>query len=317
MDREAVLASIPGAQSSRSSRRISVDGYGLVTPQRGAYLSGGRGYDSRERIAMTHQVDIQGVQRGYRNSMDDDSRYWRRQSEGYEHDQYRRSRETYEYSAQGGFQGYAPGGPDDVDQDGLESTIAPISALQSKKSLESSGILKKAEAAPEPSAEAQSDEEMDQLTLPKPPNKRRLILRLISLFSSLFVLIFLIAAAPVSDCFFSSLETNFCGTKRRIALLMPIHFSFCGTQNKKKVSKSSAPFSSSAGLAFHYVVAILSILVSIAFVFNYLSRRLRRKPKMKRYILLGLDIVMALMWFVDVFICISKYPCAVGGQNGW
>ena len=38
---------------------------------------------------------------------------------------------------------------------------------------------------------------------------------------------------------------------------------------------------------------------------------------MKRYILFGLDIVMALAWMVDVFVCIKKFPCAVGGQNGW
>lgn len=96
---------------------------------------------------------------------------------------------------------------------------------------------------------------------------------------------------------------------------MPLTHPF--TLPTTQLSHSSAPFSSQTGLAFHYTVTILSMLVNIAFVFNYFSRRLRRKPKMKRYILIGLDAVMALMWFVDIFICISKYPCAVGGQNGW
>lgn len=65
------------------------------------------------------------------------------------------------------------------------------------------------------------------------------------------------------------------------------------------------------------MVAILSTLASFAFVFNYFNRRLRRQEKMKRYILFGIDIVMTLAWMIDVFVCISKFPCAVGGQNGW
>lgn len=79
----------------------------------------------------------------------------------------------------------------------------------------------------------------------------------------------------------------------------------------------SAPFDSKAGLATHYIVSILSTLVSCAFVFNYFSRRLRRREKMKRYVMFGLDIFMTLAWMIDVFVCISKFPCVIGGQGGW
>lgn len=206
-DRETVISSLPGAPSSRSSRRISVDGYGLVIPQRGGYMdNAGRGYESRERVARMNQVETRGIQRTYRNSMADDGQYWRRQMEGYDQrrqirEEYRR--EKYDYSARGGFAGYPPGGPDDVEHDGAESTIAAISALKSKQSIESSNALKKttdkkAEADAGPSTADQSDEEVDPLASPKVPNKKRLILRLVSLFCSLFVLVFLIAAAPVS-----------------------------------------------------------------------------------------------------------------------
>ncbi|KAF9937223.1 hypothetical protein BGZ65_001688, partial [Modicella reniformis] len=262
INREAILSSFPGVHSARSSRRVSVDGYGFATPR--------GGYDSRERMVRMNHAEVHGFQRGYRNSMADDGAYWRRQLEGYEHCQYRQSREDCDYSLRGGFYGYTPGGPDDVDNDGAESTIAPGSVTggsQSKKSLESPDAAKKTGADADPTVVVPADEEADPLASPKVPNKRRLILRLVILPASLLVLVLLIAAAPT-------------------------------------------------GLAFHYIVAILSMLVSIAFVFNYFSRRLRRKPKMKRYIMLGLDIVMALMWFIDIFICISKFPCAVGGQNG-
>ncbi|KFH63866.1 hypothetical protein MVEG_10559 [Podila verticillata NRRL 6337] len=277
----------PIASASRPNHRLSMDSddYALITPPRGSYLSGaGGGYDSRERMAMLSQMQMQGLQRN-RNSMDDGG-YWSHQLDGYgrdrDRDRYRNSRpQDYEFDHQqgpgGGFYGYQPGGPDDDVEEDAESTLAPGSATgvpgKAKK------VADKKEAQGVNGGEAPKDEEAAVETTPKAPNKRRLTLRLISLGSSFLVLLFLIAAAPVS--------------------------------------KMSAPFDSKAGLATHYIVAILSTLVSCAFVFNYFSRRLRRREKMKRYVMFGLDIFMTLAWMIDVFVCISKFPCAVGGQGGW
>ncbi|KAF9972588.1 hypothetical protein BGZ73_004289 [Actinomortierella ambigua] len=83
------------------------------------------------------------------------------------------------------------------------------------------------------------------------------------------------------------------------------------------VSGKSTPFSSVYGLVIHFLVAILSTIISFFFVFNYFSRRLHRRPKLKRYVLLGLDIVLALFWFADVFICLSRFPCEIGANEGW
>ncbi|KAG0339365.1 hypothetical protein BG000_002288 [Podila horticola] len=285
----------PIASQSRPNRRLSMDSddYALITPPRGSYLSGaGGGYDSRERMAMLTQMQMQGLQRN-RNSMDDGG-YWSHQLDGYGRDRdrdrdrdqrYRNSRpQDYEYDpyqgpGPGGFYGYQPGGPDDGEED-AESTLAPGSAAGAPGKAKKGGDKKtEAQGASASDGDAHKDEEVAVDTTSKVPNKQRLALRLISLGSSFLVLVFLIAAAPVS--------------------------------------KMSAPWESKAGLATHYIVAILSTLVSCAFVFNYFSRRLRRREKMKRYVMFGLDIFMTLAWMIDVFVCISKFPCAVGGQGGW
>jgi hypothetical protein len=136
---------------------------------------------------------------------DADGQYWSRQLDGYEQrDRYRQSGADYEYVGvhQGGgpFYGYAPGGPDDPDQyDETESTLAPGSAIggvtKGKAGVEKSTDATKRVAPLQPTSR---NEESQELTVAKAPNKRRLILRLISLFSSLLVLVLLIAAAPVS-----------------------------------------------------------------------------------------------------------------------
>ncbi|KAF9140116.1 hypothetical protein BGX30_007015 [Mortierella sp. GBA39] len=301
MDREVALASLPGAFPSRSPHRRSIDSfddYAVITPPRGSYFvnagRGGGGYDPRERVAMVDQMRMQDLQRsGYRHNIsavEDDGRYWNRQLEGYEQrDRYRQSRVDYEYEGGGGqggpYYGYAPGGPDDPD-DETESTLAPGSAVGGVSKAKVTGFEKSSDASKKMGPDGRTpvlpaaggDEESQELKA-KVPNKRRLILRLISLSSSILILVLLIAASPVS--------------------------------------KASSPFSTQAGLAFHYVVGIISTLVSIAFVFNYFSRRLRRQEKMKRFLLFGLDILMSLLWLIDVFICISKFPCGVGELNGW
>ncbi|KAF9543442.1 hypothetical protein EC957_000884 [Mortierella hygrophila] len=301
MDREVALASLPGAFPSRSPHRRSIDSFddfAVITPPRGSYFvnagRGGGGYDPRERVAMVDQMRMQDLQRsGYRHNIsavEDDGRYWNRQLEGYEQrDRYRQSRVDYEYEGGGGqggpYYGYAPGGPDDPD-DETESTLAPGSAVGGVSKAKLAGFEKSSDASRKLGLDGRTpvlsvagvDEEGQELKA-KVPNKRRLILRLISLSSSILVLVLLIAASPVS--------------------------------------KASSPFSTQAGLAFHYVVSIISTLVSIAFVFNYFSRRLRRQEKMKRFLLFGLDILMSLLWLIDVFICISKFPCGVGELNGW
>lgn len=195
----------PSASASRPNHRLSMDSddYALITPPRGSYLSGaGGGYDSRERMAMLTQMQMQGLQRN-RNSMDDGG-YWSHQLDGYgrdrDRDRYRNSRpQDYEYDhyqGPGGLYGYPPGGPDDDVEEDTESTLAPGSATgvpgKAKK------VVDKKEAQGASGGEAPKDEEAAVETAPKAPNKRRLTLRLISLGSSFLVLIFLIAAAPVS-----------------------------------------------------------------------------------------------------------------------
>ncbi|KAG0333938.1 hypothetical protein BG004_000632 [Podila humilis] len=289
-----------------SHHRLSMDSdenYALITPPRGGYITGTGGrHDARGRMAMLPHMQMHGLQRS-RNSMahgDDDGRYWGHQLEGYSHrdrerERYRSSRPMdYEYVDQyhvgggespgAGFYGYPPGGPDDLEEgegeEDAESTLAPGSAVGLPGKTSKKGVSDKKTMEVVPEGDPLKDEEAAALdTTPKVPNKRRLVLRLISLVSSFFVIVFLIAAAPVS--------------------------------------KNSAPWTSKAGLAMHYIVAILSTLVSCAFVFNYFSRRLRRREKMKRYILFGLDIFMTLAWLIDAFVCIAKFPCAVGGQGGW
>ncbi|KAG0379676.1 hypothetical protein BGX24_012235 [Mortierella sp. AD032] len=290
-DQRSPQRSVPDRLSRAKEWVASHSKNNIITPPRGSYFvnagRGGGGYDPRERIAMVDQMRMQELQRsGYRSSMaDDDGHYWNRQLEGYEQrDRYRQSRVDYEYDGaqhSGLYYGYAPGGPDDPDPyDETESTLAPGSAIGGV-SKGKAGAEKNTDAAKKiaPLQPTNGDEENQDLIVVRAPNKRRMILRLISLSSSLLVLVLLIAAAPVSH--------------------------------------SSSPFTSAVGLAFHYVVAILSTLVSAAFLFNYFSRRLRRQEKMKRYLLFGLDIFMSILWLIDAFVCISKFPCAVGGQNGW
>ncbi|KAG0299657.1 hypothetical protein BGZ98_009865 [Dissophora globulifera] len=281
MDREAVLAALPGAFPSRSGYRRSMDveEYGMLPPRGSHIVSTAERYEEHDRMLMMNQAQMQGPQRAHRDSMGDDGRYWSRQLEGYEHEQYNQRRTDYEYNSPGGFYGYARGGPDDPDDE--ESTLAPGSAVgeanQKHKVLDGFADANKAKTPDAVAAEDDMDD--SQLAALGRPNKRRLILRLVSLAASILTLVLLIAAAPVSH--------------------------------------ASSPFSSQVGLAFHYVVAVLSAVASAVFVFNYFSRRMRRKQKMKRYILIGLDVFMTLALLIDVFVCISKFPCAVGGQNGW
>ncbi|CAO3565235.1 unnamed protein product [Mortierella alpina] len=323
-DREAPMSSLPGSFPSRPRHRLSMDSdvYGRMSPtQPGYYHSpAAADYASHERMAMISQMQMHGFSRNHRNSLGQDGRYWEHHLEGYERERYQQSRQQYEYDGRGaGFYGYAAGGPDDaVEGDGAESTLAPASTADGitkpKKALDlSAGVKKEGADSKATLAVAPSDtdnEELHELTLPKLPNRRRLILRLISLVSSVLVLIFLIAASPVS------IYTERAPMFFLVAVFGP-RFIMSLNILPTQVSRSSAPFSSKAGLAFHYIVGIVSILISCAFVFNYFSRRLRRKPKMKRYVLLGLDVFMTFGWLIDIFVCISKFPCAVGGQDGW
>lgn len=221
MDREVALASLPGAFPSRSPHRRSMDSfddYSIITPPRGSYFAnagrGSGGYDPRERIAMVGQIRMQDLQRsGYRHSMsavEDDGRYWNRQLEGYEQrDRYRQNHVDYEYEGGGGqggpYYGYAPGGPDDLDQyDETDSTLAPGSATDGFSKGKVAGLEKSPDANRKlgldgrtPVLPAVGGDEEGQVLQAKPPNKRRLILRLISLSSSILVLVLLIAASPV------------------------------------------------------------------------------------------------------------------------
>ncbi|KAF9428793.1 hypothetical protein BGZ94_001017 [Podila epigama] len=269
-------------QPYQHRHRLSMDSddYALLTPPRGGYISGGgcKGCKGIQGIAIltmegTGALNLKvaaAIVDGNATGKDIEAAVGPCDSPG------------------GGFHGYPPGGPDAVeDEDDVdaESTIAPGSAIgkTGKKHQDQGQGSTEAKKAQRNKVEEENDPPQDEEVAievtPKVPNKRRLVLRLISLFSSLLVIVFLVAAAPVS--------------------------------------KMSAPFESKAGLATHYIVAILSTIVSCAFVFNYFSRRLRRREKMKRYVLFGLDIFMSLAWMIDVFVCISKFPCAVGGQGGW
>ncbi|KAF9423347.1 hypothetical protein BGZ76_003662, partial [Entomortierella beljakovae] len=197
-DRETSSSFHPGLSRSNNNNRYSMEPeeYGLISPPRGSHMSHAGGeYDSRERMVMSTQMYMQNQERDYRERMADDGRYWSHQLEGYERDRYRQNKVDYEYT-QEGFHGYAPGGPDDVDED-VDSTIAAGSAVgvgPTKKGTENSGETNKAKTADE---DDQEDLE-DPLASPKVPNKKRMILRLISLLSSFLVLVLLIGASPVN-----------------------------------------------------------------------------------------------------------------------
>ena len=181
-----------------------------MTPtQPGYYHSPGAAeYGSHERMAMISQMQMHGRSRNHRDGLGDDGRYWEHHLDGYERERYQQSRLQYDYDGRGpGFYGYAAGGPDDaVEEDGAESTLAPASLTagitKPKKALDLGGGTKKegvdSKATPAAAPSDAEEEELHELTSPKVPNKRRLILRLISLVSSALVLIFLIAASPVS-----------------------------------------------------------------------------------------------------------------------
>jgi hypothetical protein len=194
----------PPMPIANHTNRYSTDPeeYGLISPPQVSFMSNPEGiYDSRERMVMATRMRTQNQgQRGYRHSMVDDGQYWDRQMEGYEYDRYRQTRQEYEYippssgtGAGGGYYSHVPGGPDDVDEGDIESTLAPGSAAG--VNLPKKGTEKPTDKFPD--MVDHSDLE-DQLGKPKAPNRKRMILRLISLSSSLLVLILLIAAKPVS-----------------------------------------------------------------------------------------------------------------------
>ncbi|GJJ67668.1 hypothetical protein EMPS_00014 [Entomortierella parvispora] len=297
LSRPVVMAQRPLSAPTRAEynrHRLSLDAeeYGMVAgPYRaGGYVSNpGSRFEARERMAMMTHMQMQGSSNPYRDSLGDNDRYWSHQLEGYEQDRYRYGSGgemlTKEgmYGADrpgmyGRYYGYGPGGLDDADDED-ESTLAPGSTAGGMTRPKKIVDTLPGDASQLTTMQLPGDGENQLASDNKVPNKRRLVLRIISLASSFFVLVLLIAASPVSH--------------------------------------SSSPFSTPAGLVFHYVVAILSTVTSFAFVFNYFNRRLRHREKMKRYILFGLDIVMTLAWMIDIFVCIEKFPCAVGGQHGW
>jgi hypothetical protein len=187
-----------------SRHRLSMDSeeFAIIAPPRGSYLSnpGSRGIDSRERMAMMDQMQMQGLSRHLKDSFGEPEPYWSDQLE-YERDRYGvetgsdlMTKENMYGGIYGRHYGYGQGGEAD-DED--ESTLAPGSTAGGV-----ARVKKTVNTTPDPNqvvsmplGDGESQLGMDNKA---PPNKRRLILRIITLASSLLVLVLLVAAAPVS-----------------------------------------------------------------------------------------------------------------------
>jgi hypothetical protein len=66
-----------------------------------------------------------------------------------------------------------------------------------------------------------------------------------------------------------------------------------------------------------YVVAWITIILSIFHTVIYMKRRFGRGEKVKRYIIILIDIVMAVLWGAGVISEIIKNQCSPGSYYHW
>ncbi|CAG8621495.1 1053_t:CDS:2 [Paraglomus brasilianum] len=83
------------------------------------------------------------------------------------------------------------------------------------------------------------------------------------------------------------------------------------------VSHVSTPPDIRPGVIGLYVVSITSCLVSLFYVCKYFSRRFGRNRKLRRWIMLLIDFVLAFAWGILGYFLIVKFKCPPGDHNGW
>ncbi|KAL1920647.1 uncharacterized protein VTP21DRAFT_1024 [Calcarisporiella thermophila] len=82
-------------------------------------------------------------------------------------------------------------------------------------------------------------------------------------------------------------------------------------------SKRSIPFNNPAMVYFSYFVGAFSILVSLAFIVHSAARSASRVNKIPRFGQIGIDTLMTLLWVIVAIVQLAKFPCPIGGHNGW
>ncbi|KAG9285570.1 hypothetical protein G9A89_006558 [Geosiphon pyriformis] len=92
---------------------------------------------------------------------------------------------------------------------------------------------------------------------------------------------------------------------------------FCFIVGAPGYSGQDTPFGDKSGVIVLYILSMLSSLVSLYFLINYCTRRFKHGEKLRRWILLGVDMFFAISWGADVVILVDKFKCSPGGYNHW
>ncbi|CAG8616436.1 11215_t:CDS:2 [Paraglomus occultum] len=82
-------------------------------------------------------------------------------------------------------------------------------------------------------------------------------------------------------------------------------------------SHVSTPPDLRPGVVGLYIVSVISCLVGLFYVCKYFSRRFGRNRKLRRWIMLLIDFVLAFAWGILGYFLIVKFKCPPGGHNGW
>ncbi|KAI8089078.1 uncharacterized protein BX664DRAFT_279798 [Halteromyces radiatus] len=93
------------------------------------------------------------------------------------------------------------------------------------------------------------------------------------------------------------------------------HLGFAAGASPK--SGQPVPFDSAACFYYLFAVAILTIIWTVFHMGYYLFRRFAKYTKMKRPLMLGIDLLLAILWGIGVIVEVAKYHCSPGGYDGW
>ncbi|KAI8332351.1 hypothetical protein BC941DRAFT_474132 [Chlamydoabsidia padenii] len=93
------------------------------------------------------------------------------------------------------------------------------------------------------------------------------------------------------------------------------HLGFAAGASPK--SGQPVPFDSPACFYYLYAVAIITIFWTLYHIGYYMFRRFSKGTKMNRPIMLGMDLLLAILWGIGVIVEVAKYRCPPGGHDGW
>lgn len=129
-----------------------------------------------------------------------------------------------------------------------------------------------------------------------------------------------VAADPEAPVVFTE-ETRHKPSRLRVLfrlLLMIFAVGYLGfSAGATPYSKQPIPFDNKATFYVLYAIAGISFAYSAYHVILYLFRRFGNGRKLKRYMLIGFDFILALMWGICIIIEIIKYQCPPGDLDGW